>query len=375
MRKYIYLLLSLVTLASCNFSNSLLVTPAQQEVSAEGGQFVVSLTTSSSDLSWSAKCDSSWVTLSQSYGRGDAKITVTAASNPHKIKRSAIIRIEDKESVVQVVVTQLPNTKSDPGGTGENEEEEDEPDDTPYFLIKGKKIVFAPGNLQYNAAKDEWRFAENQWDYIDYDNSYISSTYDGWIDLFGWATSGYSGCYPYLTSLTDSEYGPNELCDLEGDDANYDWGVYNSSKISNTPGKSFKWRLLASNEWMNLKENYLYTLANIEDYPGLLIFGNQEDAKPFELSHTDFYAVTIDEEWLASHHAVFLPAAGVREGTTVERNTIGEYHTSTSHVDYGCVFFEFEEVEEGDYLGCAYAIGVPESRHFGAAVRLVREVK
>ena len=45
--------------------------------------------------------------------------------------------------------------------------------------------LFSQGNLQYQATTNTWRFAENQWDIVGYANMNVSSTYDGWIDLFG----------------------------------------------------------------------------------------------------------------------------------------------------------------------------------------------
>ena len=51
------------------------------------------------------------------------------------------------------------------------------------------QVTFSKGNLQYHPKNDEWRFAENQTDYIGDANSNCSSTYNGWLDLFGWSTS------------------------------------------------------------------------------------------------------------------------------------------------------------------------------------------
>ena len=375
MRKFIYLMLPFIVCAACNLSKTMLVTPGKQNISADGGLFVLNLTVASDESNWSAECDSAWVDVLQKHGKGDATITVKVQANPRSVARSAIIKIKDSESLVQVAVLQEANRGNNGGGNGgENGGNGGEypPAESNDAVFNG--VVFAPGNLQYNPAKDEWRFAANPWDYIEDDNRFIAATYDGWIDLFGWGTSGYMACYPYLTSLSDSEYGPAGEQDITDSEANYDWGVYNSSKITNNPNTSYKWRLLSSVEWMHIKDKYLYTLANIEDYPGLLIFANQEDAKEFELSETDFYAVTIDADWLASHAVVFLPAAGIREGTVYDRKILGKYHTSTCHPDEGCVFWEFEEVAKGDYVGCAYTIGEVSGRHFGASVRLVRDV-
>ena len=108
-----------------------------------------------------------------------------------------------------------------------------------------KSVYFSRGNLQFNAAQGThktadstaqgtWRFAENQYDIIGVDNKKISSTYDGWIDLFGWGTSGWGETQEPWTNLTsDSRYsvgGSPSNC-LTGDFANADWGVYNAIRM------------------------------------------------------------------------------------------------------------------------------------------------
>ena len=56
----------------------------------------------------------------------------------------------------------------------------------------GDKVSFAPGNLQYQATTNTWRFAPNQWDAIGNDNQNVAEDYSGWIDMFAWGTSGYN---------------------------------------------------------------------------------------------------------------------------------------------------------------------------------------
>lgn len=90
------------------------------------------------------------------------------------------------------------------------------------------KAIFAPGNLQYRANPSTWRFAEHQWDYVggveevyqsgthvypqygnvfeggvQCNNNEISTSYNGWIDLFGWGT----GDNPTNTSTSNNAYG------------------------------------------------------------------------------------------------------------------------------------------------------------------------
>ncbi|MBO4575358.1 MAG: PEGA domain-containing protein, partial [Bacteroidales bacterium] len=103
-----------------------------------------------------------------------------------------------------------------------------------FSVSSSKKVQFSKGNLQYQASTKTWRFAEHQWDVIGEANKNISSSYSGWIDLFGWGTSGYNGKNPWMISTTSTDYGNGER-DIAG--TNYDWGVNNT--ILNGGGKSW----------------------------------------------------------------------------------------------------------------------------------------
>ena len=149
-----------------------------------------------------------------------------------------------------------------------------------YKVSDTKSVYFSQGNLQFNAmqgvhatassdsVKGTWRFAENQYDYIGSTNKEISETYDGWIDLFGWGTSGWNSktiCYqPWSTTTTNSYYYPggSSSNDLTGTYANADWGVYNA--ISNGGDEPNKWRTLTTFEWQYLFKNNKWTLGYIK---------------------------------------------------------------------------------------------------------------
>ena len=142
------------------------------------------------------------------------------------------------------------------------------PIDVQFSVSATQKVYFSPGNLQWSAtnggntatthavagngtAAGTWRFAPNQWDTIGANNSNVSSTYTGWIDLFGWGTSGYNNKYPYMTSTTDIDYG-NGNNNILG--TNYDWGVYNAiynpkTQTTDAPGT---WRTLTKDQWVYL---------------------------------------------------------------------------------------------------------------------------
>ena len=108
------------------------------------------------------------------------------------------------------------------------------------FTTGNRKIKFAPGNLQYQASTDTWRFAEQQYGCIGNANKNISPTYDGWIDLFGWGT----GSNPTNTSIGCNAY-PMFV----------DWGT-NTISVD-TPNT---WRTLSIDEWHYI----FYTRTNAQ---------------------------------------------------------------------------------------------------------------
>lgn len=74
-----------------------------------------------------------------------------------------------------------------------------------FSVGESSQVYFSRGNLQYQASTNTWRFAENQWDIIAEDNALITQTFDRWIDLFSWGTSGYDHgavCYqPWILEM------------------------------------------------------------------------------------------------------------------------------------------------------------------------------
>ena len=134
-----------------------------------------------------------------------------------------------------------------------------------FSVSADKQVYFSQGNLQYQASTNTWRFAEHQIDYVGFasdgnvfeggvqcDNAHISSSYSGWIDLFGWGTSGYNHnerCYaPWSTSGESTYYWAyNSLWkNLYDSDGTADWG-YNA--ISNGGNKANSgWRTLTTSE-------------------------------------------------------------------------------------------------------------------------------
>lgn len=206
----------------------------------------------------------------------------------------------------------------------------------------GDMVYFSQGNLQYNAVYETWRFAEHQWDYIggtylshDYgnvancSNSNISPTYNGWIDLFGWGTSGWDNgntyYYPWDSYLDGGSYGPPGSFDLTGDYANSDWGRYNN--ISNSDGR---WRTLTIEEWeyifdgRNTGSGIRYAKAQLYLngvlLEGILLLPDDWNEIYYFLLDTNNSGASFESnlimDWsvFEAHGAVFLPPTGERFG-------------------------------------------------------------
>ncbi len=251
------------------------------------------------------------------------------------------------------------------------------------------KVYFSQGNLQYQASTSTWRFAENQWNYVG-DNSkgnvyineiksrndYISSSYSGWIDLFGWGTSGYNNKYPYMTSTTYSDYANGEN-DIAG--TNYDWGVYNI--ISNGGNATNQWRTLTNDEWKYLLNTrgdngtYRYAKGTLQSTKGLIIF--PDGFNPVSIgvtissrntSNAAFTSNIISDDWpkMEAAGCIFLPIAGLRDNTTIRNISDGGYYWSSTHHTYNTgnsFILEFIASTVGTSNG---------SRSIGRSVRLVK---
>ena len=219
-----------------------------------------------------------------------------------------------------------------------------------FSVSETQQVYFSRGNLQYQASTNTWRFAEHQYDYVGTqtadgngyyggnvsgsDNRNISSTYSGWIDLFGWGT----GSNPTLSSQNNENYGTF-----------VDWGC---NPISNGGNTANRWRTLTQAEWeylLNERPNASskFAIGNINGVGGLILLPDSWTL-PSECSFTSGYATYdgyIDIDWTHNSYtlaqwaqmeaagAVFLPAAGDRYGTNVYDVGLGVYYWSSTPVN------------------------------------------
>ena len=204
----------------------------------------------------------------------------------------------------------------------------------------GRVVTFSPGNLQYTQSTNTWSFAKNQWDYIGTDNviggsvssdptfgdSKEGTALADKIDLFGWSTN-------------TTNFGVNTSTDVDFILPFIDWGT---NKIGNdTPNT---WCTLTSAEWYYILYNRtnaddLVGVAQVNGVNGLILLPDNWECPASVTFKSGFhsewgaeaygqYQTFTVEQWLLleSAGAVFLPAAGDRDGLFVDDSQlIGTY--------------------------------------------------
>ena len=255
-----------------------------------------------------------------------------------------------------------------------------------FSIAEGQYVCFSKGNLQYQASTNIWRFADYQYDIVGSGNSSISSTYSGWIDLFGFGTSGFDHgavCYqPWSTSTTASDYYAygSETCNLFDNNGQADWG-YN--KISNGGDQYGLWRTLTSDEWnyiLNGRSTYSgvrYVKATVNGVRGLILLPDSWNVYVYTLNRPNAYWVQFDtnvisaSDWtnvLEAHGAVFIPVANNRAGSSYQQ-ILGQGMYRTANPGSVLVFYDSNSYGIGDSWVGTTGSGV--GRYFGYSVRLV----
>ena len=304
-----------------------------------------------------------------------------------------------------------------------------------FSVSATKKVRFSKGNLQFKASTREWKFADKQYHFIGDNgttagnvsgntNKSISSTYSGWIDLFGWGTSRIAAdaCdyYPepwaistsaLSTSCTTSNYygyGPSTNVNegnLTGGNADCDWGVPNS--ILNGGNTRGIWRTLTMDEWKYLfstRSGTRYCTAKVCGYMGIVLFpdgythttdvnivpalGTTNSA-----STTSYTSNVFDEtawDYLESVGCVFLPMAGYRSGTSYYNQSYsspsssstfhGRYWSSSKYNNQSAYALQFRyyttsttsppNINYNSYSSYLSYV----SKYIGCSVRLVQDI-
>ena len=231
-----------------------------------------------------------------------------------------------------------------------------------FSVSSNDKVLFSKGNLQYNPVTKIWRFAEKQWNYIGEANANVSSSYNGWIDLFGWGT----GNNPTNCSTNNNDYVLSS-----------DWL---NLAISNGDGAT--WRTLTAEEWNYIlyeRDTYSgirFAKAIVNGVNGLIILPDNWHSRIYKLSKTNnreiIYSSNIISQtnWdnkLEPNGAVFLPAAGWRVGVSVDNcGSHGHYWSYSCADSDGCYEVYFDESTLFPTMFSAYL--------YGHSIRMVRDL-
>ena len=271
--------------------------------------------------------------------------------------------------------------------------------------VNGDQVYFSKGNLQYQASSNTWRFAENQWDYVGTqnpylgsaggtvsgsDNAFISQDYGGWIDLFGWGTSGYNHgavCYqPWSTSNTQSDYYAYGYWEyyLYDQTGQADWGYNAISNGCNEENRG--WRTLTAEEWDYLfntrttANDSRYARAKVNGVDGVILLPDAWDTSVYPLNNingSNYTSNTITgDDWLdvlEPNGAVFLPVTGWR----MESNVMGVQNYSIAQGCYQSASFVDSTYVRWMLFGKSSISTLTNSygRAHAASVRLVLNVE
>ena len=334
----------------------------------------------------------------------DADITVLPEDVKYYVRTYAICDKVKYSSDIKKITYTTPKPLPTSWNNGRNPH--------PFSVANDKVVYFSQGNLQYRAkggsAGDAtataesgqnvggtWRFAEHQFDIVGdatlgnvyegdvkCNNAEAAQDYNGWIDLFGWGTSGYNHgavCYqPWSTSQTDGDYYNHNL--YYQTPAIADWG---SNNITN--GVGYNWRVLTASEWNFLQKrnsNSLFGYVLVGNcIEGVLILPDdwkwEGDVAGFESSwipggngayHRNPSYTYSELAKLEAAGAVFLPCNGYRNGNSFVRILeTGSYYSSSIYGGgrvYSCYF----------YAGSVKFYGASFQHYFnGLSIRLVTD--
>ena len=284
-----------------------------------------------------------------------------------------------------------------------------------FSVSATKKVHFAGGNLMYTISTGKWKIMDHQYDVVETQGQNVGTDYadQDVVTLFGWGTSGWDNTaadatsvhyQPYSTCNTDHStannnyrYGPS-LANVAASESwskevagnhpyeNYDWGVFNSGDLG------AGWRTLTNAEWgylfnsrtpgnsVNGVSNARYTEATINTdgtaVNGIILF--PDDAVMTSVSGVTWGSINSSSAWgtkcttagwtaLETAGCVFLPAAGGRDGTSVnDVGSYGKYWSSSAYsatYAYRLFFFSNNVDPQSNAL-----------RYNGYSVRLVQEL-
>jgi hypothetical protein len=237
-----------------------------------------------------------------------------------------------------------------------------------FSVSETKQVTFSKGNLQYHSVKNVWRFAEKQWECIDYSSA---DTRNGWLDLFAWSTSATN--FGTSASTDEDKYSGSFV----------DWGT---NAIGNDAPNM--WRTMTYDEWNYLlgtrpNASSLKGVAQVNGVNGLILLPDNWTCpegisfktgchSSYGTEYYEAYQSFTADQWskMELEGAVFLPAAGGRtSGSSTQVDDIlksGYYWANKGYESNSGYMLYFDSQN----------IGVGTSgRQAGMSVRLVKNVE
>ena len=342
------------------------VDPLTINATATGGEFPVTI---KSNYPWTASLVGvKYFSASTTSGDGNATMIVTVKPTTEETEATGYITITGSfggESA-RINIRRAAHSES-----------------IKFSVSLKKKIIFSPGNLQYQASTETWRFAEHQYDYVGDNNcgnvyhngvkcnnkSIGFESYDGWIDLFGWGTSD----RPIASSMEYENY--------------LSYHGWAKTPILNGGEVNTGWSEMTYEDWfhiINLRSNAneLYGAGVVNGVHGLILLPDGWMIPPgqglnfYPDPHNWTSNVYTEAEWqkMEETGAVFLPCAGRREGTdfsgVYEEDNVycGNYWLHASWDDAPAmasyIYFDSSNVRVE-----------MQQRYTGHSVRLIREAE
>ena len=213
-------------------------------------------------------------------------------------------------------------------------------------------VRFSMGNLRYKAtasSNTKWSFHDHQYDIVGSRNWLIGETFDDYIDLFGWATSGYNNgqeCYQPWSSSTSEEkyYYDDGAWSVQQDNiwvpTTLDWAF---NLMTENLYNYFNWHTMSKSMW-----EYIFDRDNgnkwgggtVADMRGCILLPD-DWVQPYGVpdfhsgKQVDNHNIYTADEWVKMEKAgaVFLPHTGRRAGNTVNYTEQGSYWTTSYYND------------------------------------------
>ena len=319
------------------------------------------------DCKWQVKNPVSWVKVTPDIGRGNATITIDVNATDKFYTTEAVLTVceygGNPDNKALLTITRAGNPK-------------------PTFKVAAdKKVHLASGNLQYRPESNEWHIAKPL-EWIGANNRFIEPTFGGYIDLFGWGTSGKVQNVPVTQYEKDvTKYAtPGE--DLKGIS---DWG-YNPVKdeLYCIEGP---WRTLTMEEWAFLIDNHDVDFAYCGDTYFLIIYPDGETISGPNLGQ-DIYCSEYTQNMvddLISRGCALLPLAGYRDGQDVHNVDLGVFPKLGAYWTSTCMWSMSQTDSDYKYKSVAlmltsqtipyYKVNFQTSAfYFGYSVRLASDV-